>query len=276
MVSKSPKSGVKAARPHKVAPLRGPPAPEEYLKLHIALGKGAPPAGFYSQYLEDYQKYLDKDRVVKYHAHVDGMYRKAVKKEFSEEITLEYARTLKSLVGTHPTAAHVAELGGVPGASDSATAKLMRFKPRVKQAPPEPVPAIVAAKSALKRKKRDAKVKALTAQAVQIGATSDVKAADATAKRTYASVLATSSRLNAESAAKVVAETRQARVYLRKEKVETKRVATMFKGGVQTKLPDKPQGTFLAATEKTKRSTKAIIKSPMGDKNIVTRSVSWS
>jgi hypothetical protein len=251
----------------ELQPLAPPPPPEEYFKVARAAlqGKssgpmaaaymqpGAPPLvkpledDPYAAYLRDHARYVTQHMELSSRLHSIALVKKAIKKEFSEEVALSPQLNLSSH-GTHPRRDDVIKAAGVePKTSTypSVNTLALRLKPRVKQTPPAAKAAIVAAKTELRQAKVTAKATKLTTRADRVVATAEVASMKSKAKLSYAKVLAQERQDTSALTAKTAAETRVASSFRKKEKVESSRVPLYVKNGGSAKMPAVPAGTFL-------------------------------
>lgn len=250
-------------------PLLPPPTPTEYLHAYRDVARGAqqnsaavaagvlPPHATaapelaYHQYVEDHGLYVQAMLRMKDELHAASL----LKKAFKEHRSLDTAATLAKVVapsGRNPinlapgiTHNVVGDVFAPPQGGIHTAAHFLTYKQRVKQTPPAPKPAVVAAKNQLRSMKTIAKTEAIKTKATKVVSAATAGSTNAVAKQTYSRVLATERSTNAPLAAKAVASAQYARALSKLDKVESKRVPLYNRNGGNAAMPQQPSGTFL-------------------------------
>lgn len=206
----------------------------------------------YAVYLEDYTHYVNMMQHTKDRLHSDAVFNKAVKQAYSYDLK----GGPETFRGTPSFKADFLDrLKGNPMtvANPIVTARHVQMHQRKKNAPSTPKPELVEGKKLLRAAKVKAKAEKLKTAAQAISERPAVAASRVRAGLTYAKALAADREKHATTAAKLAADTVQARSYLRKERTEAKRVPLYARNGGNAALPDEPAGDFLVSRDASTR-----------------------
>jgi len=249
-----------------VQPVAPPPSPSEYFKIlitaagHPITSGSAGQSGVtallaaglvdpYERYLADHTKYVTYMNELKYKLSCEATFDKAVKSAMAFDLKATAASLQKTSGRKDIRMKRMKPATRIEPICDA----YLVYKPRTKIAPPAPKPEIVKAKADLRAAKATAKAGKITALAEKVTKSQQVQASRVRANLTYAEALVGTRAANAPAAAALTAEMVHARAFLRKERVESKRVPLYQNKGGNAAMPDAPSGDFLVQRDETSR-----------------------